>query len=62
MRNAYRVFVVETEGKILLRIWEDSIKMDLNVKSTGMDWIHLIWDRVQWRVLVSMVMNPCIPS
>jgi hypothetical protein len=27
----------------------------------GMDWIDLAQDRDQWRALVNMVMNLCIP-
>jgi hypothetical protein len=41
---------------------EDNIKMDL--KETGwedMDWIHLPWDKDQWRTIVNAVMNLRVP-
>jgi hypothetical protein len=38
--------------------WEDNIKMELReIKCSGMDWIQLAQDRVQWKALVNMVMN-----
>jgi hypothetical protein len=27
----------------------------------GMDWIDLVEDRGQWRVVANMVMNLCVP-
>jgi hypothetical protein len=41
---------------------EDNIRMDL--RETGwecVDWIHLAQDRVQWRAVVSTVMNLRVP-
>jgi len=49
------------EGKkpirILKRRWEDNIKMDLEEKYGGMDWIYLAEDRDRWRAVVNVVMN-----
>jgi hypothetical protein len=39
-------------------MWEDNIKMDRrDIEWDGMDLIDLAQDRVQWRALVSTVMN-----
>jgi hypothetical protein len=38
--------------------WVDNIKID---RRDGMDLVHLSQDRDQWRVLVNMVMNLCVP-
>jgi hypothetical protein len=41
--------------------WLDN-KMDLREMGWGvMDWIHLAYDRDQWRALVSTVMNLRVP-
>jgi hypothetical protein len=38
--------------------WVDNIKMYLReIGWGGMDWIHLVQDRDQWRALVSTIMN-----
>jgi hypothetical protein len=38
------------------------IKMDLEETGWGgMDWIHMVRDRNQWRDLVNMVMNLRVP-
>jgi len=52
MRNAYKIFVGNPEGKRPLgrleRLWEDNIGMDLGeVGSEGVDWMHLAQDRDQ---------------
>jgi hypothetical protein len=65
-RNAYRILVVNPEGKRLLgrprRRWVDNIKMDLrDIGWDGMDWIDLAQDRHQWRALVNTVMNLWVP-
>jgi hypothetical protein len=40
----------------------DNIKMDLREREWNvMDWIDLALDRNQWRALVNMVMNLCVP-
>jgi hypothetical protein len=61
IRNTYKILVRKPErirpcGRFRSR-WVD-IKMDL--KETGcedVDWIHLAQDRVQWWVLVNVVMS-----
>jgi hypothetical protein len=65
-RNAYRILVVEPEGKRPLvtrrRRWVDNIKIDLReIGWDSMDWIDLAQDRAQWRVLVNLVMNLRVP-
>jgi hypothetical protein len=62
MRSAYKILVLNSEGKRPLRRprhrWEDNIKVHL--KETGLegvDWIHLAHDRDKWQALVNMVMN-----
>jgi hypothetical protein len=40
------------------RRWEDGIRMDLGEIGLGsVDWIRLAEDRVEWRAVVSAVMN-----
>jgi hypothetical protein len=42
--------------------WEDNIKIHLEeIGYDGVDWIHLVEDRYQWRTLVYMVMNLPVP-
>jgi hypothetical protein len=65
-RNAYRIFVGKTEGKLSLGRprcrWVDNIKIDLREIGWGdMDWIDLAQDRDQWRALVKTVMNLRVP-
>jgi hypothetical protein len=44
------------------RRWEDNIKIYLRaVGWSGMDWIDLAQDRVQWRALGDMLMNLWVP-
>jgi hypothetical protein len=62
MRNAYNILVGKPEGNRPLwrpgRGWKDNIKMDLReIRSEGVNWIHLVQDRDQWRVFVNTVMN-----
>jgi hypothetical protein len=66
LRNAYRVFMGNPEGKRPLRRlglrWDDNIMMDLReIGWGGMDWIRLAQDRNQWRALVKMEMNLLVP-
>jgi hypothetical protein len=52
-RNRYNVPV----GKPRRR-WKDNIRMDMReVGWEGMDWMHLIQDRDQWRAVVNTVMK-----
>jgi hypothetical protein len=65
-RNAYRVPVGKPEGERPLgrprHRWEDNIKMDLSqIGWGGMNWIHLVQDRDQWRTLVNTVMKLRVP-
>jgi hypothetical protein len=61
-RNAYRIFVGKSEGKIPLgrsrRRWVDNIKMN---RRDGMYWIDLAQNRDQWRALVNTVINLRVP-
>jgi hypothetical protein len=55
-RGVYRVFVGRPERKRPLgrhrRRWEDNIEMDLGeIGIDGANWIRLVQDRVQWRLL-----------
>ena len=60
-RGACRVLVGKPEGKRTLgrprRRWEDNIKVDLQERGGGMDWIELAQDVA----LVKAVMNPRVP-
>jgi hypothetical protein len=65
-RGVYRVLVGRPESKRPLGIprhrWEDNIKMDIKeIGMGGANWIRLARDRVQWRALVSTVMNLRVP-
>jgi hypothetical protein len=65
-RNAYRILVGKPEGKRPLgrprRRWVDNIKIDLReIGWDGVDWIHLVQDRDQWKALVNTVMNLRVP-
>jgi hypothetical protein len=60
-RNAYGILVEKPEGKKPLERprhrWENII-MDLReIRWGGMEWISLVQDRDQWRVLGKVVMN-----
>ena len=47
---------------IIVIIWEDNIKMDLQEEGGGcVDWMELTQIRDRWRELVSTVMNFRIP-
>jgi len=65
-RGVYGVLVGKREGKRPLgrprRRCVDKIRMDLQEVGCGyMDWIGLAQDRVEWRTLVSVVMNLRVP-
>jgi hypothetical protein len=63
--GADRVLVGKPEGKRPLerprRRWEDNIKLDLQEKGWGVDWIDLAQDRDRWRALVNAVMKFQVP-
>jgi hypothetical protein len=74
-RNAYRIFVGNSEGKRPLgkpegrrplgrprRRWMDNIKMHLRkIVWDGVDWSAMAQDRDYWRVLVNTVLNLRVP-
>jgi hypothetical protein len=65
-RDAYMILVGKPEGKRPLkrprRRWVDNIKIDLReIEWNGVDWIYLVQNRDQWRVLVNAVMNLRVP-
>jgi hypothetical protein len=65
-RNIYNILVRRFEGKRPLvrprRRWEANIRMILReVGWKGLDWVQLVKDREQWRVLVNRVMNLHVP-
>jgi hypothetical protein len=40
------------------RRWEDNIRVDhREIGWDGVDWMHLVQDRDQWRAIVNTVMN-----
>jgi hypothetical protein len=42
--------------------WKDNINMDIkDIVCEHVDWIHMVQGRVQWQVLVNMVMNFQVP-
>jgi hypothetical protein len=60
MHGEKRILVGKLEGKRQLGSprWEDIINIDFKViKWDGMDWIHLVQDRNQWRAPMNTVMN-----
>jgi hypothetical protein len=62
MRNSYKILVGKPEGKRPLersrRRWEITITMDLKeIGWEGVNWMHLIHDRDQWRAIVNTAMN-----
>jgi hypothetical protein len=43
--------------------WEDNITMDLRETGWGgINWIHVLQDRNQWRALMNMVLNFKVPQ
>jgi hypothetical protein len=63
-RNAYRLLVVQPEGKRPLRRprrrWVDNIRMDLGEVGWGdVDWIGLAKDKNRWRALVNSGSMKC---
>jgi hypothetical protein len=67
MKHAYSILVGKSEGKRpLRRPWhrrEDNIRMDVREMGwEGVDWIHLVQERGQWRDLVKTVMIFWVPQ
>jgi hypothetical protein len=62
MRNAYKILVAKSEGKLPLERcmsgWEHNIRTGLReIESEGVVWMYLVLDRDQWQALVKTVMN-----
>jgi hypothetical protein len=65
-RNAYRILVGKPEGWRPLgrprQRWNENIEIDIReIGYVGIDWIHLVQDRDQWRALVKTAMNFRVP-
>jgi hypothetical protein len=65
-RNAYRILVGESDEKRALGRprcrWVKTNKIDLReIEWDGMNWIYLIQDGDQWRVLANTVLNRRVP-
>jgi ribosome biogenesis protein Nip4 len=66
MIDEYNNFVGKSEGKRplgrLKRRWEDNIRKEFReVGSKGVDRIHVVEGRDQWRVIVKTLMNIWVP-
>jgi hypothetical protein len=66
VRTERNILVVKPEGKRLLRRpkrrWENNIRTDFrDIGWEGVDWIHLVQDKDQWRAAVNMKMNLRVP-
>jgi hypothetical protein len=66
VKNAYSISVGKPERKRPLgrpkRRWEDNIRMYLRLVGwQNVDWMRLVQDVDQWRVLVNTVMNFWVP-
>jgi hypothetical protein len=64
--NACNTLVGKPEGKRplgrLSRRREDNIRIVLKETGwKGMDWMHVVQDRDQWRALVNTIMNFWVP-
>jgi hypothetical protein len=57
----YTKFWWENHKKRYRHRWEDNIKWILKKRLGNMDWIHLAYDKDQWRALVNTVMNLSVP-
>jgi len=63
-RCAYRVLVGKPEGKRPLERpghrWVDNIKIDLQERDWGRNWIDLPQDTERWRDFVKKLLNVCV--
>ena len=63
-RCAYRVLVGKPEGKRPLEKpghrWVDNIKLDLQERDLGRNWIDLPQDTERWRYFVKELLNVCV--
>jgi hypothetical protein len=62
-RNAYRILVGKSEGKMTKCWWVGNSKMDLKGSRMGMVCTGLIWLRIgdHWRAFVNTIMNLRVP-
>jgi hypothetical protein len=57
MKNAYKILV-----GIPRRRWEDNIRTNhTEIWWEGVDWMHLVRDKDQWRALANTVINLWVP-
>jgi hypothetical protein len=66
MGNAYKILVGKPERKRPFgrprSKWGGNIRMDLwEIGWKGVDWIHLIQDRDQWRAVVNTAVSLRVP-
>jgi hypothetical protein len=66
-RSAYKILVETPEGNTPLgrlgHKWVGNTTLDLReLVWEGVDWMHLVQDRDQWRALVNTVMNLRAPQ
>jgi len=66
IEKSQRFSVVRSEGKRLLARstcrWRYNMKTILKeLAFQVVSWIHLVQDKIQWRTLVNMVMDPWVP-
>jgi hypothetical protein len=61
MRNECKMLVRKPEGrKSFGRPKRRLENIEMNLREI-VDWIHLAWDRNQWRACVNMLMNLWVP-
>jgi predicted membrane protein len=66
MRDAYKILVGKSEGKIPVgrprSRWKGNIRMNLKeIRWEDVNWMHLDQDSNKWRALVNTVMNLRVP-
>jgi hypothetical protein len=67
MRNAYNILVGKPVGNRPVgrprRRWDDNIIMDVReIGWEGVNWMHLVQVRYQWRTLLNMKMKLRVPE
>jgi hypothetical protein len=67
MINAYKILIIKPEGKRQLgrprHRKEGNNKMNfIEIQCDDVDCIHLAHDRDNWKALVNMVINLCVPQ
>jgi hypothetical protein len=65
MKKSYKVWLEKLKGKPLARPrsrWEDNIRMNLReIRWEGVDSIHVVQNKDQWRAFVNTVLNLHVP-